>query len=82
MRDRAARAMAVATVIGIDGTLKGERFTAGDEPITFGRGEENDVVLPSTKSSRVHAELRHEADRGWVLLDRDSRNGTWVTANA
>jgi len=70
--------MAVATVIGIDGTLKGERFTAGDEPITFGRGEENDVVLPSTKSSRVHAELRHEADRGWVLLDRDSRNGTWV----
>jgi hypothetical protein len=67
----------VATVVGLDGVLAGKRFTIGSEPVTFGRGDENDVVLTSRLASAVHAELRYEAG-GYVLLDRGSRNGTWV----
>lgn len=69
--------MRVAIVVGVQGPLQGKRITIGRQPITFGRGDENDVVLSSEKVSRVHAELRHEAD-GYVLHDRGSTNGTWV----
>ena len=67
----------VATVVGLEGALAGKRFTVGSQPITFGRDDENDVVLTSLLASRVHAELRPEAD-GYVLQDRGSSNGTWV----
>ena len=67
----------VATVVGLQGELAGRRFPVGAKPLTFGRGEENDVVLTSPAASRFHAELRFEAD-GYVLSDRGSSNGTWV----
>ena len=67
----------VATVVGLDGALAGKRFTVGSQPLTFGRGDENDVVLGSLLASGVHAELRPEAG-GYVLADRGSSNGTWV----
>jgi hypothetical protein len=67
----------VATVVGLEGALAGKQFTVGSQPITFGRDDENDVVLTSLLASRVHAELRPEAD-GYVLHDRGSSNGTWV----
>ncbi len=66
-----------ATVVGVQGSLKGRRFTLGSQPITFGRDDQNDVVLPSERVSRVHAELRHE-DGAYVLEDRGTSNGTWV----
>ena len=68
----------VATVVGLQGALAGKRFAVGDESITFGRGDENDVVLPSENSSiGVHAVLRQEDD-AFILQDRGSSNGTWV----
>jgi hypothetical protein len=67
----------VATVVGLEGAQAGKQFTVGAQPITFGRGDENDVVIGSLLASRVHAELRPEAG-GYVLHDRDSSNGTWV----
>jgi FHA domain len=67
----------VATVLGLDGPLAGKRFAIGSQPITFGRGDENAVVLTTLLASGVHAELRPEAD-GHVLYDLDSSNGTWV----
>src|SRR6516165_11001861 len=67
----------VATIIGLQGALAGKSFTVGSEPLTFGRDDENDVVLTNVMTSRVHAELRPEAD-GYVLHDRGSSNGTWV----
>lgn len=67
----------VATVVGLQGALAGKHFTVGSDPITFGRDDENDVVLTNVLTSRVHAELRYEAD-GYVLHDRGSSNGTWV----
>jgi len=35
----------VATVVGTQRALAGKRFTVGSESITFGRGDENDIVL-------------------------------------
>jgi FHA domain len=70
----------VATVVGLDGPLTGQRFTIGAQPITFGRGDENDVVLSTLMASRVHAELRPDAG-GYVLHDRGGRNGTWVNGS-
>lgn len=43
----------------------------------IGRGLECDIVLSDPLCSRVHATLRHEK-RGWVLDDRQSRNGTYI----
>jgi hypothetical protein len=70
-----------ATVVGLQGDLAGRRFTIGGAPVTFGRGEDNDIVLPDPAASRLHAELSQEAD-GYVLADRGSSNGTWVNGAA
>jgi hypothetical protein len=70
----------VATIVGLQGALAGKRFTVGSQPVTFGRDNENDVVLANLLASRVHAELRHEAG-GYVLSDRGSSNGTWVNGS-
>ena len=72
---------ATAAIIAVEGGLKGKRFGLGGRPITFGRGDENDVVLTSVKASRVHAEVRPEAD-GYVLHDRGSINGTLVNGKS
>lgn len=66
-----------ATIVGLEGGLVGKKFVVGSEPLTFGRGEENDIVLPTPSASRLHAELRREA-AGYVLYDRGSTNGTLV----
>ncbi|MGH3980724.1 MAG: ATP-binding cassette domain-containing protein [Pseudonocardiaceae bacterium] len=44
---------------------------------TIGRQPDNDVVLTDLLVSRRHAELHSTAD-GWVLVDLDSDNGTYV----
>ena len=66
-----------ASVVGVHGDLAGKRFPIGDAPVTFGRGEDNDIVIPDPAVSRVHAELRQEAD-GFVVADRGSAYGTTV----
>jgi hypothetical protein len=72
---------ATAAIVGVEGGLKGKRFELGVHPITLGRGDENDVILTSVLASRVHAELRAEAD-GYVLYDRGSINGTLVNGTS
>ena len=51
----------------------------GDRMLKMGRGQQNDIVLddPDQVVSRFHAELRPEA-AGYVLVDLNSQNGTWV----
>jgi FHA domain len=66
-----------ATIVGLEGGLAGQTFAAGSKPLTFGRGDENDIVLTTASASRLHAELRREP-AGYVLYDRGSTNGTWV----
>lgn len=70
-----------ATVVGLHGDLAGRRFAIGSAPVTFGRGEDNDIVLADPLVSRLHAELRQEAD-GYVIADRGSSNGTRVNGVA
>ena len=66
-----------ASVIAVRGELAGKRFPIGDAPATFGRGEDCDILIPDPAVSRLHAELRQEAD-GFVVSDRGSANGTRV----
>jgi hypothetical protein len=70
-------ARVLAFVVGLRGDLSGKRFPVGDAPVTFGRGDDNDIVIHDPAVSRLHAELRQEAD-GFVISDRGSSNGTRV----
>jgi hypothetical protein len=66
-----------AAIVGLEGRLTGKRVAISSRPITFGRGDENDIVLATPSASRLHAEVRQEAS-GYVLYDRGSTNGTWI----
>ena len=46
--------------------------------VRIGRAAENDVVLDDLQVSRLHAELRWDAERGFELVDLGSHNGTFV----
>jgi FHA domain len=70
-----------ATIVGLTGNQAGRRFTIGEGSITFGRGDDNDIVLTDSSASRNHAEVRKEAG-GYFLYDRGSSNGTWVNGAA
>lgn len=71
----------IATLVGLHGQLEGQRFPVGNQTITLGRGVDNGVVLATRLASRVHAEVRLDGD-GYVLYDRNSRNGTTVNGRA
>lgn len=47
-------------------------------PILVGRSSENQVVVKDDRVSRHHAKISHHAQKGWVIEDLDSRNGTQV----
>jgi Nif-specific regulatory protein len=51
--------------------------TQVDGELRIGRDAEMEVVLCDTKVSRHHATIVHE-DAGWVVLDAESRHGTFV----
>jgi FHA domain len=76
-RTRTGDSAVKASVVGLHGALAGRRFPVGDAPVTFGRGEDNDIIIPDQAVSRLHAELRQEAD-GFVITDKGSANGTRV----
>lgn len=61
-------------LIGQSGPLNGERWAIRG-PMTIGRGEECDIVIPDRKISRQHARIR-PTPAGIVLEDLDSKNGT------
>jgi pSer/pThr/pTyr-binding forkhead associated (FHA) protein len=69
------------SIVGVQGDLVGMSFAISGAPVTFGREEDNDVVIHDPSVSRWHAELQQEAD-GYVLTDRHSSNGTWVNGAA
>jgi uncharacterized protein YkwD len=49
----------------------------GDRPVSFGRAEDNDVVLSEQKASRRHCVFR-PLQGGWRVVDEQSTNGTWL----
>jgi ABC transport system ATP-binding/permease protein len=46
--------------------------------LRIGRAEDNDIVLADLGVSRHHAELRNTGDDGYVIVDLDSSNGTFL----
>jgi class 3 adenylate cyclase len=55
----------------------GKEYPIAGEAVSIGRGEDNDIVLESPGASRYHARIEW-TDRGHVVEDRNSKNGTWV----
>jgi ABC-type multidrug transport system ATPase subunit/pSer/pThr/pTyr-binding forkhead associated (FHA) protein len=55
----------------------------GSKPVTVGRGEQVDVVVPDPRTSRMHGVLRPGADGRWLFEDRSSsgtyRDGTRIS---
>jgi flagellar motor switch/type III secretory pathway protein FliN len=60
-----------------DPKFKAEDLRLGDEPMLFGRGEGNTVILPEPAITRNHARLYREGAR-LLLEDLDSAMGTLV----
>ena len=53
------------------------RLDLNDQPITFGRGNDNLVILDDDYTSTDHARISPR-DKSWVIEDCGSTNGTWV----
>lgn len=66
-----------SVIVGRTGPFTGQSVVLGSEPLSFGRKSDNGVVIVSPSASRLHAEILTE-EAGFVLYDRDSRNGTFV----
>lgn len=54
-----------------------QRLDLADTPITFGRGTDNTVHIDDDYTSTLHARITAR-ERGWVVEDCGSTNGTWV----
>lgn len=59
------------------GSGKGKEIELSEELLTIGRLDESDVVIDDRLVSRHHAEIQRERGQ-YTLLDRGSRNGTFV----
>ena len=69
----AVEAAARAQLVGENG----DRFVIDRPLVRLGRALENDIVIPDSRVSRFHAEIRR-SDGSFVLQDLGSTNGTQV----
>lgn len=53
------------------------RLDLSEQPISFGRGNDNTVAIDDDFTSTHHARISSR-ERGWVIEDCGSTNGTWV----
>jgi predicted component of type VI protein secretion system len=60
-----------------EGPTKGTRFDIVSPLTHVGRGPHNDVVIADDSVSDSHAKIQRRED-GWVVVDMDSTNGTYV----
>ncbi len=63
-------------IVGQEGNLNGHRWTIEGQ-ITIGRSASNEVVVSNHQVSRKHAQISL-TDRGAVLKDLHSKNGTFL----
>lgn len=67
-------------LIGSDQTLEIDIETFEKKKISFGRSEENDIVIPSMIISAQHGWIHYE-EENWYLYDYNSTNGLWIRGN-
>ena len=68
--------LATLTVLN-EGVQKGRTFEIRTPLAHVGRGAHNDIAIPDESVSDTHAKLQRR-EEGWVLVDMDSTNGTYV----
>jgi Nif-specific regulatory protein len=66
-----------AKLVAIEGSLAGESFLLDRDLVILGREAGTDIVIDEQWVSRRHCEIRRGAE-GFVLVDRESHNGTRV----
>lgn len=54
-----------------------QRLDLSEQAISFGRGSDNTVLIDDDYTSTHHARITSR-ERGWVIEDCGSTNGTWV----
>jgi signal transduction histidine kinase len=69
----------VVSLFVIQGRDQGRRFELNKPVMAIGRDTGNQIQLHDTEVSRRHAEVRQDGD-GWVLVDLDSSNGSFVNS--
>ena len=67
-------------LVVVRGPSAGARFLLDREVVTIGRNPDADLFLDDVTVSRNHAEILR-TERGLVLEDRSSMNGTYVGAD-
>lgn len=55
----------------------------GEQPVTLGRGSDQDLRVRDTKASRAHAVVRRRSKGrdGWEVADQGSANGTYLNGH-
>lgn len=69
-----------AVLVVKKGPEAGTNFFLEKDVVTCGRDSGSDIFLDDVTVSRRHAEIRREGN-GWVIVDSDSLNGTFVNRN-
>ncbi len=64
-------------LVVVDGPDVGTEHVLAKPIVRIGTNERNDLVLDDNTVSRFHSEIRRVGD-DWLLVDRDSTNGTYV----
>ena len=67
----------VPMLVVYEGELEGARWIVDQDSVTIGRGSDCEIVLPERQVSRHHLRIERD-DRGYVLRDLGSKNGTSV----
>lgn len=75
LRTHRQRKRAHLVVSMSDGSMR--RLDLSEQTISFGRGSDNTVAIDDDFTSTHHARITSR-ERGWVIEDCGSTNGTWV----
>jgi len=67
-------------LIAHTGKLDGGRWPLDSDELIIGRGKDSGLVVPDRQVSRHHARIRR-TDRGYLLEDLGSKNGTHLNGN-
>ncbi len=65
----------------LSGQMTGKTFQVSGRTATVGRAKSNDIQLPDRAMSRIHLKV-DARDKGWVVQDLWSRNGTLLNGKA